>query len=261
MLQPAVHRAILIVDVERFGDPARTNAHQLAVRDAMYQALRQSFSSGRISWADCVTEDRGDGVLVLVPPVVPKSWLVTRLPVYLAEALVRHNAAHPEQERIRLRMALHAGEVHQDPHGFAGVSINRAFRLIEAPASRTALRDSSGVIALIVSDWFYDEVVRHHPAAGPSCFRQVHVVMKETEMTAWLRVLESGEAPARRDTGQAAPASAALSHLTRAGRSLPPSPPGVRYSLPPDVTAFTGRDEELDRITASVTEGAGPAAW
>jgi tetratricopeptide (TPR) repeat protein len=255
MLQPAVHRAILIVDVERFGDPARTNAHQLAVRDGMYQALRQSFSSGRISWADCVTEDRGDGVLVLVPPVVPKSWLVTRLPGYLAEALVRHNAAHPEQERIRLRMALHAGEVHQDPHGFAGVSINRAFRLIEAPASRTALRDSSGVVALIVSDWFYDEVVRHHPAAGPSCFRQVHVVMKETEMTAWVRVLESGEAPAQRDAGQAAPA--ALSHLTRVGDSLPPSSPGVRYSLPPDVTAFTGRDEELDRITASVTEGAG----
>ena len=257
MLEPAVHRAILIVDVERFGDPARTNAHQLAVRDGMYQALRQSFSSGCISWADCVTEDRGDGVLVFVPSVVPKSWLVTRLPAYLAEALARHNAAHPEQERIRLRMVLHAGEVHQDPHGFAGVSINRAFRLIEAPASRTALRDSSGVVALIVSDWFYDEVVRHHPAAAPSCFRQVHVVMKETEITAWVRVLESGEAPARHDTGQAAPASAALSDLTRVGRSLPPSPPGVRYSLPPDVTAFTGRDEELDRITASVTEGAG----
>lgn len=236
MLQPAVHRAILIVDVERFGDPARTNAHQLAVRDALYQALRQSFASARISWADCVTEDRGDGVLVLVPPVVPKSWLVTRVPGHLAEALVRHNAAHPEQERIRLRMALHAGEVHQD---------------------RAALRDSSGVVALIVSDWFYDEVVRHHPAAGPSCFRQVRVVMKETEMTAWVRVVESGEAPARRDTGQAAPAPAALSHLTRAGRSLPPSSPGVRYSLPPDVAAFTGRDEELDRITASATAGAG----
>jgi tetratricopeptide (TPR) repeat protein len=239
------------------GDPARTNAHQLAVRDALYQALGQSFSSARISWADCVTEDRGDGVLVLVPPVVPKSWLVTRLPAYLVEALVRHNAAHPEPERIRLRVALHAGEVHQDPHGFAGASINRAFRLIEAPASRAALRDSSGVVALVVSDWFYDEVVRHDPAARPSCFRQVHVVMKETEMTAWVRVLESGEAPAWRDTGQAAPASAALSHLTRVGQSLPPSSPGVRYSLPPDVTVFTGRDEEVDRITASAAEGAG----
>jgi tetratricopeptide (TPR) repeat protein/transcriptional regulator with XRE-family HTH domain len=30
----------------------------------------------------------------------------------------------------------------------------------------------------------------------------------------------------------------------------PPSPPGVRYSLPPDAAAFTGRDSELDLIRA-----------
>jgi hypothetical protein len=259
MFQPAIHRAILIVDVENFGDPARTNTDQLAVRDKVYKALRQSFARARISWAECVTEDRSDGALVLVPPTVPKSWLVTRLPAHLTEVLVRHNAVCPAQTRIRLRMALHAGEVHPDAHGFAGTSINRAFRLIEAPASRTALRHSSGVVALIVSDWFYDEVVRHHPAAAPSCFRQVRVVMKETEMTAWVRVLEPGEAPAWRDPVQAPPAAppAALSHLTQIGQSLAPSSPGVRYSLPPDAAAFTGREEELDRITASVTEAAG----
>jgi len=259
MLQPAIHRAILIVDVENFGDPARTNTDQLAVRDAMYRALRQSFAMARISWAECVTEDRGDGALVLVPPTVPKSWLVTRLPAHLTEMLVRYNAACPAQARIRLRMALHAGEVHPDAHGSAGASINRAFRLIEAPASKTALRHSSGVIALIVSDWFYDEVVRHHPAAGPSCFRQVHVAVKETEMTAWVRVLEPGGAPARHVPEQEPPVPppAALSHLIQAGQSLPPSSPGVRYSLPPDTAAFTGREEELHRITASVTDAAG----
>jgi tetratricopeptide (TPR) repeat protein len=31
----------------------------------------------------------------------------------------------------------------------------------------------------------------------------------------------------------------------------------VRYSLPPDAAAFTGREEDLDRITAAVTEAAG----
>ena len=31
---------------------------------------------------------------------------------------------------------------------------------------------------------------------------------------------------------------------------------GVRYSLPPDTSAFTGREEELDRITAVVKRGA-----
>ena len=97
MLQPAVHRAILIVDVEKFGDPARTNIHQLAIRDTVYKVLQQSFARARIGWADCVTEDRGDGVLVLVPPTVPKSLLVAALPVHLAKILARHNAACPAQ--------------------------------------------------------------------------------------------------------------------------------------------------------------------
>jgi DNA-binding SARP family transcriptional activator/tetratricopeptide (TPR) repeat protein len=37
----------------------------------------------------------------------------------------------------------------------------------------------------------------------------------------------------------------------------PYSAPGVRYSLPPDTAAFTGRRAELERITAAVTEAAG----
>ena len=40
---------------------------------------------------------------------------------------------------------------------------------------------------------------------------------------------------------------------------LPPAPtaPEVRYSLPPDTAAFTGRGEELSRITAAVAGAAG----
>ena len=257
MFKPAVHRAILIVDVESFGDPARTNAHQLAVRAVMYKALRQSFARARISWASCAIEDRGDGVLVLVPPEVPKSRLVTGLPARLADILGRHNSACPAPERIRLRMALHAGEVHQDDHGFAGTSVNQAFRLIEAPPSRTALRDSAAVVALIVSGWFYDEVVRHHPAAGPECFRQVRVVMKEAEMTAWVRVLGGREALSQGDNGRGVPA--APPDPAQPGEPLPSSLT-VRHSLPPDTAAFTGRDEELDRIMTAVTQAGGVVA-
>jgi tetratricopeptide (TPR) repeat protein len=248
MSRPAVHCAILIVDVESFGDPIRTNANQLAVRDALYKALRQSFAGAHISWAECVAEDRGDGILVFVPATVPKSWLVTRLPARLAELLRQHNAACPEAERIRLRMALHAGEVHQDPHGFTGTSINRAFRMIEAQELRIALRDSPGLIALIVSDWFYDEVVRHHEAAGPSDFRQARIAVKETQMLTWVRVLESagasGGAEAEEPTEMPGPGPALL------------SPQAVRYSLPPDTAAFIGREQELARITAVLADAA-----
>jgi tetratricopeptide (TPR) repeat protein len=246
-----VHRAVVIVDVENFGDPARTNAHQLAVREMMYEALRRSFAQAGISWDACVAEDRGDGVMVLVPPEVPKSWLVTRAPAHLAAILAVHNGGCQVQERIRLRMALHAGEVHRDAHGWTGVSLNRAFRLIDAPACRSALRDSFGVLALIVSDWLYDEVVRHYSAAEPACFQQVRVTVKETEMTAWVRVLEAGEAVSSEETGRVTPTLAAPD-----GPILPPSPLQVRFSLPPDAAAFTGRDGELVRIAAGVTEAA-----
>lgn len=253
-LRPAVHRAILVVDVESFGHPARTNAHQLAVRESMYKALQRSFTRARIGWSGCVKEDRGDGALVLIPSAVPKGKLVTKLPAYLAEALARHNAACPEQQRIRLRMALHAGEVHQDAHGYVGGSINLAFRLVEAPVVKTALRDSAAVIALIVSDWFYQEVVRHHPVAEPSSFCAAQVVMKETHTTAWLRLLGSAGPPLRADAVRTAPARTALSHLPQ---TIWSSSSGVRYSLPPDAAAFTGREEELRVISTSVTQAAG----
>jgi hypothetical protein len=48
----AVHRAIVVVDVEGFGDRRRTNAHQVAVRDGLYRVMRQAFGRAGISWGD-----------------------------------------------------------------------------------------------------------------------------------------------------------------------------------------------------------------
>ena len=85
--QLPVHRAIMVVDVERFGDRSRTNLNQLAIRDGLYKALTRVFRTSGIAWANCISEDRGDGVLILIPPEVPKTHLVTSLPAGLAEAL------------------------------------------------------------------------------------------------------------------------------------------------------------------------------
>ena len=109
----------------------------------------------------------------------------------LADNLAKHNAACTAHEQIRLRMALHAGEVHQDAHGFTSTSLNLAFRLIQSPESRAALHDSHGILVLIVSNWFYCEVVRHYPTAEPECFREVFIELKETKESAWIRVLET----------------------------------------------------------------------
>jgi class 3 adenylate cyclase len=129
-----VHRTIVAVDVEGFGDRRRTNRNQVAVRDGLYQAVREAFNQAGIPWIDRDHEDRGDGMFILVGSEVPKSLFVESLPLGLVSALRRHNDDHPAEEQIRLRMALHAGEVNYDEHGVTAAAINLAFRLLESRA-------------------------------------------------------------------------------------------------------------------------------
>lgn len=121
----AVHRTIVVVDVEGFGDRRRTNRHQVAVRRGLYRALQEAFTESRIPWAACDHEDRGDGVFILVPPEVPKGVFAEALPLALVGALQAHNGTHPVQEWIRLRMAVHAGEVTYDEHGVTAATAHQ----------------------------------------------------------------------------------------------------------------------------------------
>jgi class 3 adenylate cyclase len=201
--QLAVHRTIVVVDAEGFSDPSRTNTDQLAVREGLYKALAWSFTRAGIDWAECDQGDCGDGALILVPPHIPKILLVTKWPARLATALNRHNTASKTGARIRLRIAVHAGEVVYDRHGVTGCAINQTFRLVQAPALKEALACSSATYALIASEWIYNEVVRHAPEGRPADYRQIHVAVKETQVAAWLRAGHGGiPRPRSPDSGQ-----------------------------------------------------------
>ncbi len=104
---------------------------------------------------------------------------VESLPAQLVEGQREHKSTRPAPEQIRLRMALHAGEVQYDDHGVAGAAVNLTFRLLDAEPLKSALAGSPGVLALATSSWFFDEVVRHSPAADPNAYRRVRVRVKE----------------------------------------------------------------------------------
>jgi hypothetical protein len=191
----AVHRSIVVVDIEGFSDARRTNWHQVAVRDGLYRAMREAFDHAGILWADCDHEDRGDGVFVLIPAEVPKALLVELLPSALVRALHRHNSAHQDQERIRLRMALHAGEISYDNHGTTAAAVNLAFRLLDANALKAALATSPSVLAVITSSWFFEEVVRHSPACDAAAYCPVRVAVKETTTIGWIYLLNHIHSP------------------------------------------------------------------
>ena len=184
--QRLVHRTIVVIDVEGFGDRRRTNRHHIALRDGLYRTVQQAFRRAGIPWDASYHEDRGDGVLVLVPPEVPKSLLVAALPTALVAALKAHNGARVGEERIRLRMALHAGEVSSGQHGVTGASVNLAFRLAEAGPLKASLAGSPGVLAIIVSSWFFNEVVRQLAPEAAAPYQPVQVALGETTSTGWV---------------------------------------------------------------------------
>jgi tetratricopeptide (TPR) repeat protein len=228
---PAMHRAIVCVDVEGFGDRRRTNQHQVIVREALYDLMRAAFDRSEVPWDQCYREDRGDGLLILVPPEIPKSLLVAPVLHKLAAVLAEHNSTHDAETRIRLRMAVHAGEIIQDSHGVAGTALNMAFRLLEAEPLKTELRRSVGALAVITSQWFFDEVIRNDPACSPDTYEQVQILVKETRTSAWIRHL-GDSSPAQ---GQTVMSST--------------SPTVVPRQLPGKIAGFVGRNAELDALT------------
>jgi hypothetical protein len=234
-LGTAVHRSIVLVDVEGFSARHRTRADQSTVRHGLYRALELAFTRSRMCWDDCYREDRGDGVLILVQPQVPKAVLAAGVPGELAAAIRAHNQMHGPAARMRLRLALHAGEVLHDAHGVTGTAVNFTFRLLEADPLKQALAGSPGVLAAVCSAWFYEEVIRHAEECAPATWRRVHVTVKETHEDGWIS-LPDAPYPARLDAAlPTAPSSGAEV------RYSPPDAAGPPSSLPePGVTTTSG---------------------
>ncbi|GHH38085.1 hypothetical protein [Lentzea cavernae] len=189
LLLNTAHCTIVAADIAGFGQHHRNNTNQVRIRHGMYKAMHSAFDTAGIPWSSSRREDRGDGVLVLASADVRKRLFADFLPNALVEALTAHNRLHPPQERIRLRLALHAGEVNYDQHGVTGSAINHTFRILDSDVVRSTLANSSAVLAIISSAWFFDEVVWHSELSLAKAYRQVDVSNKETKAQAWVRLL------------------------------------------------------------------------
>jgi hypothetical protein len=188
---PALHRAIVCVDIERFTDSRLADWQRADMVKALYSTLERAFAGSQIPWADCRREDRGDGAFFLIHPDVPTARLVERLPFELAAELTRHNqGAGDGQVRLRVRVAMNAGEVIEEKgkRGVVGTPLNLAFRLLDAPELKAALRaaEGAGDVVFITSDWFYNEVIRHRRGIDPAAYRRVPVTIKGGTADAWI---------------------------------------------------------------------------
>ncbi|WP_370371407.1 hypothetical protein [Catenulispora sp. GP43] len=181
------------MDVVSFTRPDRDNVDQLAIRAALYETLRDAFEDSGIPWRQTVREDRGDGVLIFVSAEVSKVLLLGRMPARLAELLERGNAKRSARQRFRLRVVVHAGEVHHDAHGYAGYDVNLAFRLVDARPLREALEHSAASVGLIVSEGVHDGVLRHgYGGLDAAAFERVRVQVKSADVPGWIQLFGAG---------------------------------------------------------------------
>ncbi|MBE1534347.1 effector-associated domain 2-containing protein [Actinomadura algeriensis] len=187
---------IFACDIASFGDTSRTDDVREIMRHAMYRQLDVSFGAAGIGPERRYHEDRGDGVMVLVPAEVGTEPLLTTVVEMLRAELRRYNKAAADVAQIKLRVSVHTGEARHDGNGVVGTPVNHAFRILDAPPFKDALSESGASLAVIVSQRVHDDVVRHGPGLiDPDEYRRIDIAVKETEGAAWVRVPGAGSLP------------------------------------------------------------------
>jgi len=188
--QEPVHRSLLSVDVE--GSGSRDSTASVIFREALFTELRKAFEASGIDWEACTRQDTGDGMIVVAPEGCSKRRLVHPLLPALADGLAHHNRYAGPATRIRVRAAIHAGDLRVDPNGLTGKPKVLLARLLNAQPLRAALATApeSTTVAVLVSDGFHDDVITEgHPGIDPATYAPVQVREKETEVRAWLHLV------------------------------------------------------------------------
>jgi hypothetical protein len=157
-----IHRSIVALDIE--GSTERTDLVKAELRRALYDFMDQALKAASITEEHLEHfTDRGDGVLILIRPhdEVPKTVLLNLLIPELTVLLAEYNTslARPE-DRLRVRAVVHAGEVNYDGRGFFGGALDVAFRLLDSPQLKKALKETAASpLVLVVSQEIFSGTV------------------------------------------------------------------------------------------------------
>ncbi|TDD63314.1 hypothetical protein E1293_43310 [Actinomadura darangshiensis] len=181
--------AFLVCDIASFSDASRVDPMRVRVRKAMYDGLDRSLQGAGLRLDDAYHEDRGDGVMVVLPPDVRTDLLLTTVVEGLRAEVRHHNEAASAPAQMRLRVAVNVGEAESDGRGIVSTALTHTFRLLDAAPLKEAVAVAETGLALIVSRQVYEDVVRQgRGRVDPGDYYQVRVQVKETTDDAWVMV-------------------------------------------------------------------------
>ena len=157
-LRPFRRRVIVALDIE--GSTSRPDPVKAELRTMIYELFDAALRSAGISAQRRDRfADRGDGLLALIDPADQALLLSLALPAF-SRLLAGYNASLPEptgrDRRLRVRVAVHSGNVHDDDNGCFGEALDIAFRLLDAPSVKETLKMARGAVLLVVSSDIHD---------------------------------------------------------------------------------------------------------
>ena len=174
---------VILSDVAGFGALTRTDQDRHIIREALFSMTHAALRGLPEVWS---WDDRGDGVLTVIPPGIRTADVIRHLHSELPAALRKHNLACHESARIQLRVAVNVGPVASDTMGLSGEAIIVTARLVDAPLLKQAMAASGASLGVIASTFVYETVLRHSP--DMSGYSQVQVNVKESSLLAWVRL-------------------------------------------------------------------------
>lgn len=182
------YRVLLACDIA--ASAGRGEAALQQIRGVLEAACRGAFQAAGLDWSRCLRQDTGDGFQVVALPGIRKQLLLNAVLPELAALVRAHNRTAADSVRLRLRVALHAGEVRLEPDGgVSGAPFEVLARLLNAAPVREALREApEGVpVAAILSQHFGEEAVGHGDD-GPDADAFVPVEVREKKYVghAWV---------------------------------------------------------------------------
>ncbi|WFE29286.1 hypothetical protein O7623_08890 [Solwaraspora sp. WMMD791] len=187
---PGVRRLCVVVDIE--GYTRRLHPQQIDVQRRLLLVVRRACADAGIDLSRSGRQDRGDGLLIVLPAGIDESKVVPGFLHCLNEALYDANDRPGPGGRIRLRAALSQGIVHVAATGYAGDAVVHACRLLDSAVLRTALVEhQNSDLALIVDDTLFHSIVeQEYGGLYARSFRPVEVVIEEKQFqaSAWIQV-------------------------------------------------------------------------
>lgn len=178
---------VLLTDVVGFGAPDRSDEDRKIVRLEGLRMMRESFGP---LWESSISEDRGDGLLIVVPPQVATGRIIECVNRELPGKLRVHNRTYSTHARIHLRIAVNVGPVTSDELGLSGEAIIRTARLVDATAVKEAMKETGCGLGIVVSEFVYETAVGQDGISIEADeYRRINVINKEFSSPAWLRLV------------------------------------------------------------------------